>query len=245
VGFENFRRLITEDPLFYKSLRNTVIYTLMSVPFGLLTALGLALLLNWEFRGRSIFRTLFFIPSVIPLVAASVLWLWLYNGEYGLINHMLGKVGIRGLNWMLDEHLAKPAIVLMGIWTVGGGMIICLAGLQGIPRHLQEAAQIDGANAWQRFIHITIPMLSPTLFFLIIMGFIGSFQIFTQAYVMTDGSGAPQDATLFYVFYLYRQGFTYFNMGYASAMAWFLVIIIAIVSYLQFKFSSRWVYYGG
>ena len=245
VGFENFRRLITEDPLFYKSLQNTVIYTLMSVPFGLLTALGLALLLNWEFRGRSIFRTLFFIPSVIPLVAASVLWLWLYNGEYGLINHMLGKVGIRGLNWMLDEHLAKPAIVLMGIWTVGGGMIICLAGLQGIPRHLQEAAQIDGANAWQRFIHITIPMLSPTLFFLIIMGFIGSFQIFTQAYVMTDGSGAPQDATLFYVFYLYRQGFTYFNMGYASAMAWFLVIIIAIVSYLQFKFSSRWVYYGG
>jgi len=245
LGFENYQRLFTDDPLFFKSLANTVIYTAMSVPFGVIMALVLALLLNREFRGRSVFRTLFFVPSVIPIVAASVLWVWLYNGEYGLINHMLRKIGLPGLSWLQDEHLAKPAIVLMGIWSVGGGMIICLAGLQGIPRHLYEAAQIDGAGPWQKFIHITIPMLSPTLFFLIVIGFIGSFQIFTQAYVMTDGTGGPLDATLFYVFYLYRQGFVYFSMGYASAMAWLLVIIIAFVSFIQFKLSSKWVHYGG
>lgn len=245
LGMANYRRLFIEDPLFYKSLSNTVIFTAMSVPFGLLTALGLALLLNRKFKGRSVFRTIFFVPSIIPIVAASVLWVWLYNGEYGLVNHMLQKIGLPGWNWLNNERLAKPAIVLMGIWSVGGGMIICLAGLQGIPRHLYEAAQIDGANAWQKFLHITFPMLSPTLFFLMVMGFIGSFQIFTQAYVITDGTGAPLDSTLFYVFYLFLQGFAFFNMGYASAMAWLLVIVIAVVSYIQFKFSSKWVYYGG
>ncbi len=267
VGLKNYLTILSDDPLFWKSLWNTLFYTIFSVPLGIIIALLLALLLNAKIKGQSYFRTIFYIPSIVPVVAASLIWLWLFNGEHGLLNYFVAlgwKIlvfiarltgengwlykhlragGAPRVPWITNPYWSKPSIILMSLWGVGASMIILLAGLQGIPRHLYEAAKIDGANAWSRFKTITLPMLSPTIFFLFIIGFIAGFQIFTQAYIMTDGG--PIDSTRFYVFYLFQKGFLFFQMGYASAMAWLLFIIVLWVTLLQFKYSRKWVYYEG
>ncbi|MBI4552384.1 MAG: sugar ABC transporter permease [Candidatus Latescibacteria bacterium] len=241
VGLENYTRLLTGDPLFWKSLANTLYITVVGVPLGVLTGLSLAMLLNLNVRGLTWYRTIYYLPSIVPVVASSILWTWILNPQFGLLNAALQGMGINGPSWLASETWAKPGIILMGLWGSGSTMLIYLAGLKGIPRHLYESAEVDGANRWRRFIHITIPMLTPTLFFTTTMGIIGSFQVFTQAYVMTGGG--PVDSTLFYVYYLFNNAFGYLRMGYASAQAWVLFVIILAVTLLQLKMARHWVYY--
>jgi len=246
VGGENYQELLTQDLRFRKALGNTVLYVLGAVPFGTLNALGMALLLNQEVRGQALFRTLFYLPSVVSGVATSMMWMWLYNPSFGPINDFLARIGVpqdRLPGWLTDPQWALPALVFMSFWGVGNAMLIYLAGLQGVPQHLYEAADLDGATPWIRFQHVTLPMLTPTLLFNLVMGIIGSFQTFTQAFVMTNGG--PQDATLFYVLYLYQKAFQQFQMGYASAMAWILFVIVMTLTLSLLRGSRRWVYYEG
>lgn len=240
VGFANFRQMAA-DPLFGLALYNTAYYTLLGVPLYLLASLLMALLLNLPLRAIPVYRTIFFLPSLTPTVANALLWVWIFSPDFGLANYLLGMVGLPPQKWLFDVNLAKPALILMGLWGIGSQMIIFLAGLQGIPQVLYEAASIDGANEWRRFWSITLPMLSPTIFFNLVIGIIGSFQVFTTAYIATQGG--PQNATLFYVLYLWRNGFDYFKMGYASALAWVLLIIILLLTLLQFRLARRLVYY--
>jgi len=249
TGGENYRRLMADD-LFWKSLYNTLFYAALSVPLGAVTSLFLALLLNQPVRGRTVFRTIFYLPAIMPLVASSMLWLWILNGQYGLLNHfltpLLGAVGLRPPIWLADPAWAKPALVLMSMWGVGNSMIIYLAGLQGVPAELYESAEIDGAGAWRKFWHITLPGISPVIYFNVIMGIIGSLQVFTQAFIMSGGSddGSPARSTLFYTLYLFGQAFYQLRMGYASAMAWILFVIIVLLTVLATKVASRHVHYS-
>ena len=246
TGLANYRAMLN-DPLVPKALYNTLFYTVFAVPLGTFFSLLLALLLNTKVRGLALWRTLFYLPTVVSGVAMGVLWRWIFNPEVGLLNTLLHPflhmLNLPDPKWLLDPHLAKPAYILMSLWGVGGGMIIFLAGLQSIPKQLYEAAEIDGAGALARFRHVTLPMLSPVVFFSLTMGFIGSFQIFTQAYVMS-GRGVD-NSTLFYVLYLFDQAFRYFRMGYAAALAWVLFAIVLAVTLLQFRLARRWVYYEG
>jgi multiple sugar transport system permease protein len=240
VGLKNFR-LLLGDPNVATALWNTAYYTFAGVPIHLALALLLALALNVKIRGVSIYRTLFYLPSITPAVASAVIWLQILHPEFGILNSVLRIFGIPPVNWLYDPSVAKPAFILMTCWTVGPQMVIFLAGLYGIPSTLYEAAEVDGAGLWHRFVNITLPMLSPVIFFNLIMGVIGSFQVFTAAYIMT--AGGPQDATLFFVLYVFRNGFSYFKMGYASLLAWVLFWIIAFFTFIQFRLGSRWVYY--
>ena len=196
-----------------------------------------------DLRGRSFLRSAFYVPAIMPLVAVSILWIWLLQPRFGLINTLLYFLSIKGPNWLGDPAWSKPGLVVMNLTGVGINMVIFLAALQGVPTHLYEAAELDGANRLRKFWHVTIPMISPAIFFVVVIGFINSFQVFTQAYIMTEGG--PADSTLFYVLYLYRHAFNYFKMGYASAMAWLLFIVIVVLTYIQFRLSLRWVHYGG
>ncbi len=243
VGIDNYVRLLTQDRLFRLSLYNTVYYTVFSVLLGVAVAFGLAVLLNQKLPGMRIYRTAFYLPVVTSGVAVALLWIWLFNPQFGLINFFLRSIGLRGPGWLVDPAWAKPAFILMSLWGTGGTAIIFLAGLQGVPASLYEAAAIDGAGAWHRFWHVTVPMMSPVVFFSIVMGIISSFQVFTQAYVMTEGG--PQNATLFYVLHLFKEGFRMFHMGYAAAMAWILFVIILLLTLVQFRLAGRWVYYEG
>lgn len=242
-GLRNYGELLTRDRLFRLSLYNTVYYTLFSVPLGIIVAFLLALLLNVQLPGMNLYRTVFYLPAVSAGVSVSLLWLWLFNSRFGLINFLLRSIGLPGPGWLVDPSWAKPAFILMSVWGVGGTVVIFLAGLQGVPRSLYEAAEIDGANTLQRFRHVTIPMMTPVIFFNMLVGIIGSFQVFTAAYVMTGGG--PQYSTLFYVLYLFRQGFKLLRMGYAAAMAWILFIIIVVLTLIQLRLSTKWVYYEG
>lgn len=243
IGLGNYWELL-QDPLFWTALYNTCFFTLFAVPGTIAFAFLLALILNMKVRGMAYYRTIFFLPSIVPIVASSVLWLWILNPQIGLINTLLTKVQIQNPpGWLSDPAWSKPALILMSLWAVGGTMVIYLAGLQDIPNQLYEAAHLDGANAWQRTWHVTIPTMSPVLLFTFIMGLIGSFQYFTQAYVMT--SGGPNNSTRFYAFYLFDNAFQYFRMGYASAMAWILFVIIVIATVFVFKFTDRFVHYSG
>ena len=247
IGLQNYRDLFARDPLVYKALWNSFFYTVFAVPLGTTASLLVALLLNQKVKGLSIWRTVYYLPCVVSGVAMGVLWRWIFNPEIGLANAMLRPAlslfHLPDPKWLLDPHLAKPAYILMSLWGVGGGMIIFLAGLQGIPAHLYESAEIDGAGRWSKFRNITLPMLTPVLFFSLTMGMIGSFQIFTQAYVMS-GRGVD-NSTLYYVLYLFDQAFRYFRMGYASAMAWLLFLIILTATVFQFRLAKRWVFYAG
>lgn len=246
VGFDNYRQLFHEDPLFWRSLWNTA-YMMLGIPIGMAVGLGIAMLLNTDVFGLKVYRTLFYLPAIVPVVASSVLWLWVLNPSSGLVNSFLRMFGVsnpplwlQSSSWLLGS---KAAIIVMGLWGAGAGMIIWLAGLKGIPEHLYEAAEIDGAGPLRRFFNITLPMLSPYIFFNLIMGIIGTMQIFTQAYVMTRGG--PDDSTLFYAYYLFNNAFNYFKMGYASAMAWIMLVIVVTLTLLQLRLSRRWVHYGG
>ncbi|MCS7222576.1 MAG: sugar ABC transporter permease [Anaerolineae bacterium] len=242
VGLENFKQLF-RNPLVGVSLWNTAFYTFLSVPLNLIVALTTALLLNQQLRFQAWFRTFFYLPSIMPAVANAVLWFWILNPEVGLANALLRMLGLPELQWLWHPATAKPSFILMGLWGTGNTMVIFLAGLQGIPQSLYEAAEIDGANGWQRFRSVTIPMLSPVILFNLVLGIIGSFQIFTSAYLLTNGG--PQNSTLFTVLYLYRLGFEQFNMGFASALAWLLFAIILAFTLAQLRLSRAWVYYEG
>ena len=243
VGTANFTRMFTQDPLFWKSLYVTASNPFMSAPQASASATLAATLLTQQAKGLAVFRTVFYLPSVVPAVANAVLWLWLFNPDFGLLNTMLGKIGIGKLLWIYDEASVLPSLALMSVWGMGNTMIIFLAGLQGVPRQLYEAAEIDGANFFQRWLHITLPMVSSVIFFNLVMGLIGTFQVFSQAYVMTDGG--PNNGSLFMVYYLFRNAFQYGRMGYACAIAWTLFVIVLVFTIIVFKTSPAWVYYEG
>ncbi len=243
VGLANYHKLLTADPLFWKSLWITLKYALVAVPVGIVSGVGLALLLNLDIRGIGVYRTMFYVPSIVPVVATSVIFVWLLNPQIGLVNGLLRWFGVVGPAWLMDTKWAFWSLVFMSLWGVGGSMIIYLAGLKDIPSTLHEAAIIDGANAWQRTWHVTLPMLTPVIFFNLIMGVIGAFQYFTQAYVMT--LGGPEDSTHFYALYLFNRAWRYLDMGYASAMAWILFVIVMAFTILIFRTHKRWVHYGG
>jgi multiple sugar transport system permease protein len=242
VGWSNYHNLLTDTEYFWPSLGNTVFFFL-ELPAALMLGLALALLLDMKLRGMAFYRTIYYLPSIVPVVANAMLWLWLLNPEYGLINAGLRAAHLPGSPWLASPLWAKPALILMDLWAVGGSMVIYLAALQGVPTQLYEAASLDGANAWHRFVNVTLPAISPVIFFNLIMGVIGTFQYFTQTFVMTQGG--PDKATLFYALYLYQNAFQYFRMGTACAMAWLLFLITLAATLLVFKTSARWVYYEG
>jgi len=256
IGLENYRELV-HDVVFWVSLENTIIFAFFSLGLGLLVSLSLALLLNMKVRGLAVHRTIFFLPSLVPAVALSVLWMWIFNGDSGLLNTLLEKglnAGLKPINavfglsakytapnWLGSKEWAMPALVLMSLWGVGQPIVIYLAGLQDIPKELYEAAEIDGASSWQKTAHVTLPMLSPVIYFNLVMGIIWSFQVFTVPYIMTRGG--PQRATYFYAMAIYDSAFEDLYMGYACAMAWILFLIILALTLLATRFSRRWVQY--
>ena len=243
VGLDNYRDLLTDDPLFFKSLRNSLIYTALYVPLHVATALGVAMLLHRASRAHGIFRTLFYLPSITPAVASAYLWIWILNPNDGLVNNTLRALHLPAPAWTVDPFWTKPTIVVQSLWALGGAMIIFLAGLKNIPASLYEAAELDGADGWQRFRHITLPMLSSVTFFVATISLISSLQVFTQGYVMFDRDGGPGNSALFAIMYLFKRAFQYFQMGYASAIAWLLFLVIAALTVIQFRLSRRWVYY--
>jgi multiple sugar transport system permease protein len=241
IGVGNYAEILA-DPLIWQSLKVTTLFAIISVPFNLGLGLAIALLLNQKVRGIAVWRTIFYLPSVISGVAVALLWEWLLNGRFGLINYALYALfGITGPDWLADEHSALFAFILMSAWTIGGSMLINLAALQGVPTALYEAAAIDGATAWQRFRHITVPTISAVIFFNLIIGIIGALQSFTLFFVMTDGG--PNNSTLTFMLYLYNIAFQNLRMGYGSAMAWLLFVYLAVLTALVFRSSSRWVHY--
>jgi multiple sugar transport system permease protein len=242
AGIGNYRRLFG-DPLFLTALKNTIIYAVGSVFLGVVVAFLLALLLNQKVWGMALFRTIFYLPSVVSGIAVALLWVNIFHPDFGLINYALSWFGIQGPGWLTSPQWAMPALIIMSIWGAGGGMVIYLAGLQSIPEHLYEAASLDGAGPWLKFRHITVPMMSPVIFFNLIVGFITSLQAFVLIFVMTNGG--PANATLVYGLYLYRSAFENFEMGYASSMAWVLFVVIIIITAIQFRLAERWVYYEG
>lgn len=241
VGIQNFSDILTADDHFWIALRVTLIYVLVSVPVGMILSFAIAVLLNQSLVGLRFLRTIYYLPSLVSGVAVSLLWLWIFQPDFGVLNAALAVVGIQGPKWLFSETWALPALIVMSLWGVGGPLFIYLAALQAIPTNLYRAAAVDGANRWARFRYVTVPMMTPILFFNLIMGIIGSFQTFTQAYVMTQGG--PNNATLFYVLYLYQNAFQYLKMGYASALALILFLIILIFTLLVFRSSAAWVYY--
>lgn len=240
VGLENYINLL-KDPLVIKSLNVTAYYTLLSVPLVTFIPLLLAMLLNTKIKGVSIFRTIFYIPSIVPAVASAAIWMYLYNPMNGLLNSILKSAGFRSHNFIFSPTEVIPSLAIMAVWAAGNTVVIYLAGLQGISRQLYEAAEIDGANSFIKFKNITVPMMTPVIFYNFVMSIISSMQTFTQAYIMTDGG--PANASLFYSLLIYRMAFKQSKMGYASAMSWLLFIIIAILTAIVFKTSNKWVFY--
>jgi multiple sugar transport system permease protein len=243
VGLRNYRELIFDDTLFRTVLWNTLYFVVLAVPLGSITAFVLAVLLNAKIRLRPLFRTIFYIPSVVPAVASAMLWLHIFDFRIGLLNNVLVSLGLQRVPWLSSPAWAKPSLIMIHCWTCGTGMLIYLAALQDVPRALYDAAKVDGANAWHRFCHVTVPMVTPAILFNLLMGIIGALQYFTFPWILTGGG--PNYATEFYALYLYRNAFGYLRMGYASAMAWILFVISLLVALALFKSSARWVYYGG
>ena len=242
IGWGNIERMLA-DKLVSKSLFVTAYYTFVGVPLQLAVAFALAVLLNLDIKGQSVFRTIYYLPSITPAVAAAVVWVQILNPQYGVINNILGWFGVAPIKWLFDPTFAMPAFIMMSLFSVGPAMIIFLAGLQSVPPEVLEAATIDGAGSWARFWKVKVPVISPIIFFNLVMGIIGSFQVFTSSFVMTRGG--PQNSTLFVVLYIYTQAFELFRMGYAAALSWMLFIIIMIFTAIQFALGRRWVYYGG
>lgn len=242
IGMDNYWELL-QDEVFWKALYNTLYYAAFALPLSAAVALALALLLNTKVKGMAIYRTIFFVPSLVPMISLAVLWLWIFNGEHGLINALLGWIGIKGPNWLSDPNWSKPALILMSMWGAGHAMVIYLAGLQDVPQSLYEAAELDGADWWARTRHVTLPTISPVILFNIIMGIIGTLQVFAVPYVMFPG-GSPARSTYFYTMYLFDNAFIYQKMGYACAMGWIMFLIILVLTMTALKFSEKRVHYG-
>jgi multiple sugar transport system permease protein len=245
VGLENYQRAFTGDNLFWSSLERTGRYALLVVPLGVVASLCAALLLNQGFPGTAVFRTFFFLPSIVPIIASVLIWLWILQPSIGVMNYLLSLLGIPGPPWVQSTTWALPSLVMLSLWGTAGGsrMIVFLAGLQGVPQELYEAAKIDGANAWQRFVNVTLPMISPTIFFNVVISVIGALSVFSVAYIGTQGG--PAYATYFYVYHLYVSAFQYSLMGYASALAWIFLVIVLVLTVVQFRLQDRWVFYAG
>jgi multiple sugar transport system permease protein len=239
VGLANYATMLADD-LFWKSLNVTVIYTIVAVPLGVVVGYAMAVLLNQSIRGLAGWRTIYYLPSIVPVVASAYLWAWIFNPDFGIINGFLVNLGLHGPEWFGSEQWVLPAFVVMSLWGAGGGLVLYLAALQGVPTTLYDAANVDGANAWDRLIHVTIPITSPVILFTFLTGVIGTFQIFTSGYIITNGG--PNNASLFYVLYLFRNGWEYFKMGYASALAWVLLVIMLALTALVLL-GSRWLVY--
>ena len=244
IGLNNYINLFHDD-LFWHSLGVTIRFAALALPLGLIFSYVLALFLNQRIIGLNIWRTVYFLPSVVAGVAVALLWVRLLHPTQGIINAGLAWLGIKGPGWLSDPNWAIPALVLISLWGVGGNVIIYLAGLQGIPTDLYDAAKVDGANTWQRFAYVTLPMTSPVIFYNVVLGLIATFQYFTEVYVVTNGTGGPARATLFYNLYLYQNAFKFFHMGYAATMAWVLFVIVLVLTLLIFRSSEVWVYYEG
>ncbi|MFE5777499.1 carbohydrate ABC transporter permease [Brachybacterium sp. NPDC056505] len=242
VGLDNYTELFSADPLFWKSLWVTLYYTLLTVPLLLVVAFGVALLLNARARGKGLFRTIYYLPALVPIVANAVLWNWMFNPDFGLFNEILRSVGLSTSNWTFDEHTVIPSLVLMTVWGFGNIMVIFLAGLQDVPEYLYEAISLDGGNWWHAFRNITLPLMTPIIFYNLVTSLVATIQTFDQAYIMTNGG--PNNGSLFIVYYLYRSAFTNSMMGYASALAWVVFVLIGIFTLLLFRWSRSWVHYG-
>jgi multiple sugar transport system permease protein len=243
IGLENYNFIFTKDPRFWTVIGNTVYYVALSVPLSIVVAFLIANLLNTKIIGRSIFRAIIYIPSIVPATCTAMVWLLLLNIQYGAINGLLRTIGVQAIPFLSNPAISKPSLIMIAAWACGGTVVIFLASLQDVPRSLYEAATVDGANSWQRFINVTIPMSSPVILFNLIMGFIGSFQEFTLPWLLTNGG--PAASTEFYSLHLYRTAFQNLRMGTASALAWILFIIIIVFTVVLFRTSGRWVYYGG
>jgi multiple sugar transport system permease protein len=245
IGLNNYQTLLTSDPLFWKAVGNTLFYAVLAIPLNMFVAICIALLLNAKVRGLAFFRTVFFLPSIVPDIASAMLWSWMLNPQFGLVNAMLKLLHLPTVGWLTDPSWSKPSLLLIGLWGFGGSMVILLAALQDVPQHLYESAEIDGANGWHKTWNVTLPMVTPTIFFNLVLGIIGAFQNFTTAFVLSNGTGGPAGSTLMYSMMLYQNAFKYFKMGYASAMAWLLFAFVLALTLLLFKTSGRWVYYEG
>ena len=243
IGIDNYRELY-HDAVFRKTVTNTFIYAAIALPTGVISALVLAMLLNAKLKGQTAYRTMFFIPSLVPAIPMAVLWNWLLNGDFGIVNEMISKFGIHAPNWLGDPTWTKPSLVVMGTWGIGNTMLIYLASLQDVPTSLVEAADLDGASAWQKTKNVTIPMISPVILFNSVMGLIGSLQIFAQPFVMFP-NGGPEQSAYFYSNYLYDKAFRDHAMGYACAMGWIMFIVIMLLTYVLIKGSEKRVHYGG
>ena len=254
LGAENYREL-WHDEVFWLALRNTVVFAAVSIPLGTVLAIGLAVLLNQPVRGRGLYRTIFFLPSLVPAISLAILWQWLLNGSVGLVNEVLqwplrlvnlvAGTFLRPPDWLNDPSWALWGLVLTGLWGAGNAMVIYLAGLQEIPAELYEAAEMDGANAWQRFVNITLPLLTPVIFFNVIMGLIGALQTFAVPYILTNGGDGPGRSLLFLATYIYQSAFDYWNMGYASALALVLFLLILALTLVVVRFGEKRVHYAG
>lgn len=244
VGLDNYKHLFDgTDIYFFQSLKVTAYYVVLSVPLQIIFSFSIALLLNAPIKGRSFFRTIFYLPTIVPAVASSIVWMMMFDPDTGILNAILKAVGLPTSMWVFGEHSVIPSLALMSLWTVGGTVVIFLAGLQNVPRELYESVAVDGGGWFAKLRAVTLPMVSPTIFFNLIMGFIGSFQVFSQAYIMT--TGGPNNASLFYVYYMYREAFQYGNISIASALGWILFLIVLVLTLLVFKSSSLWVFYEG
>jgi len=245
IGLENYQRAFFQDNQFWAALGRTAKYALMVVPLGIACSLLAAMLLNQGFRGTSIFRTFFFLPSITPIIASVLIWLWLLQPSIGVVNYLLSLIGVPGPPWVQSTTWAVPSLVILSLWNTAGGsrMIVFLAGLQGVPQELYEASHIDGASAWQRFWNVTVPMISPTIFFNLVISVIGALSVFSVAYIGTQGG--PAYATYFYVYHLYTTAFQFNLMGYASAVAWMFLLIVLALTVIQFGLQKRWVFYAG
>jgi multiple sugar transport system permease protein len=243
IGLDNYAVLFTDDPRFATTIYNTVYYTIGAVGVGTLTAILLAMMLNMKIRGQAIYRTVIYLPSVVPVVASAIVFLWFLNPQYGVLMSILRFFGLPTVGWLSDPVWSKPSLVMLALWGIGGAVVIYLAGLQDVPGELYEAADIDGAGAWSKFWNVTLPILSPVILYNVIVGIIGAMQVFAQIYILT--AGGPADSTMMYAYYLYITAFQFFKMGYASAMAWILFLIVFAATLVVFRTSARWVYYGG
>ncbi len=246
AGLYNYQRILTVDKDFRQAINVTFTYAMLTIPLGIAAGLGLSLLLNLNLRGMNLFRTLFYLPSILPAVAVTLLWVWMFNSDFGLINWFLAQLGIDGPNWFQSPRWVLPGLTIMSLWGVGGGAVIYLAGLQNISPHLYEAAEIDGASAWSKLWRITLPLLTPTIFFQLVMSLIGTLQSFVTTFVAFGGlaaPGGPLKSALFYMLYLYIKSFREFRMGYGSALAWILALFILALTLVVFGTSKRWVFY--